>query len=42
MSVEEVYEALAESDENKLTEELIQVAAVCVAWVENITRNKNE
>lgn len=36
--LEEVYEALAESDAAKLREELIQVAAVAVAWVEKIDR----
>lgn len=38
---EEVAEALAESDIGRLREELIQVAAVCVAWVEDLdTRRK--
>lgn len=36
--VEEVYEALAETDPAKLREELIQVAAVAVSWVEAIDR----
>lgn len=36
--LEEVYEALAESDPAKLREELIQVAAVAAAWVEAIDR----
>lgn len=36
--VEEVYEALAEADEAKVREELIQVAAVAVAWIEAIDR----
>lgn len=35
---EEYAEALAESDPAKLREELIQVAAVAVAWVEAIDR----
>lgn len=35
---EEVYEAFAETDPVKLREELIQVAAVAVAWVEAIDR----
>lgn len=35
---EEMYEAFAESDTAKLREELIQVAAVAVAWVEKIDR----
>jgi hypothetical protein len=34
--LEEVYEALAESDRAKLREELIQVAAVVVNWVEEL------
>lgn len=33
---EEVFEAFAELDDVKLREELIQVAAVAVAWVEDI------
>lgn len=36
--LEEVYEALAEEDPVKLREELVQVAAVAVAWVEAIDR----
>lgn len=36
--LEEVYEALAEDDQAKLRAELIQVAAVAVAWVEAIDR----
>lgn len=36
--IEEVYEALAESDPNKIREELIQVAAVVVAMVECLDR----
>lgn len=35
---EEVAEAFAEEHEDKLREELIQVAAVAVAWVEAIDR----
>lgn len=35
---EEFYEALAESDPARLRTELIQVAAVAVAWVEAIDR----
>lgn len=38
---EEVTEAYAESDPAKLREELIQVAAVAVAWVEAIDRREN-
>lgn len=33
---EEFYEALAESDPAALRAELVQIAAVCVAWVEDI------
>ncbi len=35
---EEVAEALAESDASKLRAELVQVAAVAVAWIEAIDR----
>ena len=38
---EEVYEAFAEEDPEKLEEELIQVAAVAVSWIEAIRRRKN-
>ena len=34
--LEEVYEALAESDEKKLEKELVQVAAVAAVWIEDI------
>ncbi|WP_073915767.1 hypothetical protein [Streptomyces sp. CB02009] len=34
--LEEVYEALAESDPARLRAELVQVAAVCAAWVNDI------
>jgi hypothetical protein len=36
--LEEVYEALAETDPIKLRGELIQVAAVAAAWIEAIDR----
>lgn len=36
--LEEVFEALAESDPAKLRTELVQVAAVAVQWVEAIDR----
>jgi NTP pyrophosphatase (non-canonical NTP hydrolase) len=36
--VEEVYEALAEVDSTELRKELVQVAAVAVAWVEALDR----
>lgn len=35
---EEVYEAFAESDDMTLRKELVQVAAVAVAWIECIDR----
>lgn len=35
---EEVAEALAETDKARLRDELIQVAAVCVQWVEKLDR----
>lgn len=38
--LEEVYEALAETDPVKLREELIQTAAVCVSWIEAIDRRQ--
>jgi hypothetical protein len=34
--IEEVYEALAETDPERLREELVQVAAVCVSWIEDL------
>lgn len=37
---EEVYEALVETDPDKLSDELIQVAAVAVAWREAILRRQ--
>jgi len=36
--LEEVYEALAESDPERLRAELVQVAAVAVAWIQAIDR----
>lgn len=36
---EEVAEAFQESDPHKLAEELIQVAALCVSWVERLDLN---
>lgn len=39
--LEEVYEALSEPDSFALEEELIQVAAVAVAAVESIRRNRS-
>lgn len=37
---EEVAEAFAESDEGRLVEELIQVAAVAQCWIESIRRRQ--
>ena len=37
--LEEVFEALAESNPARLRVELVQVAAVAVAWVEKIDRH---
>ena len=34
--LEEVYEAISERDNKKLKIELIQVAAVCTAWIESL------
>lgn len=36
--LEEVFEALAEDDVKPLRAELVQVAAVVVAWIENLDR----
>lgn len=38
--IEEVAEAIGAPDEDHLREELVQVAAVAVAWVEAIDRRK--
>lgn len=37
---EEVYEAFAETDPDKLRAELVQVAAVAVAWIEKLDRER--
>lgn len=37
---EEVFEAFAESDPDKLRHELVQVAAVAVAWIEKLDRER--
>lgn len=39
---EEVYEAFAESDPDKLRHELVQVAAVAVAWIEKLDRERTK
>lgn len=38
---EEVAEAFQEDDPERLAEELIQVAALCVSWVERLTKEKS-
>lgn len=40
--LEEVFEGLAESDPKALRTELVQVAAVAVAWIEAIDRRDGE
>lgn len=40
--LEEVFEAMAEDDQDRLRKELMQVAAVAVAWVECIDRRKKD
>lgn len=42
IATEEFYEALAESDPDRLITELIQTAAVIQAWVADIQRRKTE
>jgi hypothetical protein len=39
--LEEVFEAVAEDDSESLRTELVQVAAVAVAWVESIDRRSS-
>jgi hypothetical protein len=39
--LEEVFEALAEDDDERLRRELVQVAAVAVQWVEAIDRRRS-
>ena len=39
---EEVYEAAAETDDDKLIRELTQVGAVCAAWIEAIQRRRQK
>jgi hypothetical protein len=39
---EEWAEAIAEEDPTKLREELIQVAAVCIAWAEKLDQGEKE
>lgn len=40
--LEEVYEALAETDEVNLRTELVEVAAVAIAWIEAIDRRTQQ
>lgn len=40
--LEEVYEALAEADPARLRAELVQIAAVCQAWVHDLDRRSTE
>lgn len=40
--LEEVFEALAETDPKELRKELIQVAAVCAQWVEHLDRREDD
>lgn len=39
--LEEVFEAMAEVDDDKIEHELIQAIAVAVHWVEDIRRRRN-
>lgn len=39
---EEVFEAFAEEDPAKLRTELVQCAAVCVAWIEALDRRNSQ
>jgi len=40
--LEEVFEALAEEDQQKLRTELVQVGAVAAAWIEDIDSREKE
>lgn len=42
IALEEVYEALAETDPTRLRAELVQVAAVCAAWIADIDSRKQQ
>jgi hypothetical protein len=39
--LEEVFEALAEEDEERIRHELIQATAVAVHWLENLEERRN-
>lgn len=39
---EEIAEAFAETDDDRLEEELTQVAALCVSWIEKIRARRSE
>lgn len=41
ITLEEVFEALSEEDPEKLEAELIQAAAVLVAWIEDLRRKRS-
>jgi hypothetical protein len=38
--LEEVYEALSETDRERLRAELVQIATVCAAWIEDIDNRR--
>jgi hypothetical protein len=42
IAIEELSEAISQYDPVKRREELIQLAAVCVAWIEKIDRDLNQ
>jgi hypothetical protein len=42
IAAEEVFEAFAETDPDRLEEELIQAAAVIAAWIYDIRRRRRE
>ena len=42
IAVEELSEVISASSEEHRREELIQLSAVCLAWIENIDRKKME
>lgn len=42
--IEEVFEALVDAENNNVTDlrkELVQVAAVCISWIEDLDTRKN-
>jgi len=40
IAVEELSEAISEFDAEKRKQELIQLAAVCISWIDSIDRNE--